>query len=55
MYRTTSESKKAGSSLAGRVWQLAFVAWILLVNFLYYLQFRDLFFARFGAWIRRWH
>jgi hypothetical protein len=55
MSRTTSESKKAASGFAGRVWQLAFAAWILLVNFLYYLQFRDLFLARFGAWIRRWH
>jgi hypothetical protein len=32
MSRTTGESRKEGSSLAGRVWQLAFVAWILLVN-----------------------
>ena len=32
MSRTTSESRKEGSSLAGRVCQLAFVAWILLVN-----------------------
>jgi hypothetical protein len=49
-----SESKKSIPAGGGRIWQIVFIAWLLLVNFFYYLQFRGLLLARFGAWIHRW-
>jgi hypothetical protein len=49
-----TESKKLISPGSGRIWQIVFIAWLMLVNFFYYLQFRDLLLARFGAWIHRW-
>jgi hypothetical protein len=48
------ESKKSIPQGNGRIWQMVFIAWLLLVNFFYYLQFHDLLLARFGAWIHRW-
>jgi hypothetical protein len=35
-------SRAAGKAGAGRIWQILFVAWLIFVNALYYLQFRDL-------------
>jgi hypothetical protein len=36
-----------------RVAQLAFILWLLFVNVFYYLQFRDVLFARIASWIHR--
>jgi hypothetical protein len=49
-----SEFKQSNPPGGGRAWQIVFIIWLLLVNFFYYLQFRDLLLARFGAWIHRW-
>jgi hypothetical protein len=38
----------------GRMLQLLFVLWLFIVNIAYYIQFRDLFLARFESWIRLW-
>jgi hypothetical protein len=35
--------------------QIVFVAWLIVVNVLYYAQFRGILFARLGAWFQRWH
>lgn len=36
-----------------RVAQFAFILWLLFVNVLYYLQFRDVFLPRIASWIHR--
>lgn len=36
-----------------RAVQFIFIVWLLFVNIFYYLQFRDVFLARFAAWIHR--
>jgi hypothetical protein len=54
MNRAAGESKNASTSLAARAAQIIFLAWLLFVNLFYYFQFRELFLARFGAWIHKW-
>lgn len=49
---TTPNQTKSGPLVHAA--QLIFILWLLFVNVFYYLQFRELFLARFGSWIHRW-
>jgi hypothetical protein len=40
---------------ARTILQVAFVVWLIVVNVLYYAQFRGILVARLGVWLQRWH
>lgn len=49
-------SSANGFRLSERVfWQALFVLWIILVNFLYYAQYKALIVSRLGHFLSRWH
>jgi hypothetical protein len=49
------EETNATSSAGKSALQILFAAWLIVVNLLYYAQFRGILFARLGAWLERWH
>lgn len=48
-------SNKSRTEMTKRVAESLFVVWIVVVNVLYYAQFRDLFVSRLGYLVRPWH
>lgn len=46
--------KQGGTRYLEQIGDVLFLFWLLLINILYYLQFHELFLARFGFWIDRW-
>jgi hypothetical protein len=41
------------STILKRILQVAVLTWLVLINALYYAQFKALILARFGSWVRR--
>jgi hypothetical protein len=49
-----AEETNAKAFAARAILQIAFVVWLIVVNVLYYAQFRGILFARLGTWFQRW-
>lgn len=47
--------KDFGSARAKIIWETLFLLWAIVVNLLYYAQFKAFFISRLGPFIHRWH
>ena len=50
-----SRAKRSGPELARKITQGAFVVWVIVVNVLYYVQFKPIFVSRVVPFLHRWH
>ncbi len=46
--------ENAQKNRLGITLHILFVVWLATINVLYYMQYSDLLFSRFGAWFHRW-
>ena len=50
-----NSSQGFGSAPSKMIFEIAFAFWVLVVNLVYYAQFKSLILARFGHVLHRWH